>query len=84
MAANPLHRMTVEEFRALPEAVGEFTYELHHGELVVVTLPKLKHWSLQKHVSNLLEDQMLDRGEIGYEVAFRAFPEFDLRVADVA
>ena len=84
MAANPLHRMTVEEFRALPKAVGDYNYELHHGVLVPVTRPRLKHWDLQDRLSDALKARAQGKGRVGYEVAFRAFPEFDLRVADVA
>jgi Uma2 family endonuclease len=43
MAANPLPLMTVEEFRELPEPIGDYDYELHHEKLVAVTRPKLKH-----------------------------------------
>ncbi len=32
MAANPVHRMTVEEFSELPRPVGNYDYELRHGE----------------------------------------------------
>jgi hypothetical protein len=37
------HRMTVAEFRRLPEDTGPVHHELCHGELVAVTRPKLKH-----------------------------------------
>ncbi|MGA8595784.1 MAG: Uma2 family endonuclease [Bryobacteraceae bacterium] len=83
MAANPAHLMTVEEFRQLPEPVGDYNYELHHGELVPVTRPKLKHHILQSRLRDLLRQVAPPGGFVEIEVAFRAFPEHDLRVADV-
>jgi hypothetical protein len=41
MPVDPLHRMTVEEFRALPEAVRDYNYELRHGVLVPVDLERV-------------------------------------------
>jgi hypothetical protein len=40
MAANPLPLITVEEFRELPEPIGDYDCELHHGKLLPVTRPK--------------------------------------------
>ncbi len=84
MAANPVHRLTVEEFRQLPAPVGDFDYELRDGKLFRVTRPKLKHYLLQTRLRDLLHEVMPTGGFVGYEFAFRIFPEFDLRVADVA
>lgn len=83
MAANPAHLMTVEEFRQLPEPVGEYNYELHHGELVQVPRPKLKHHILQSRLRDLLRPFAPVGSFVEIELAFRAFPEHDLRVADV-
>ena len=33
MAANPIYRMTVEEFIELPKPACDYDYELHYGEL---------------------------------------------------
>ena len=41
MAALP-DLITVEQFRQLAES-GEFAYELHHGEVVAMTRPRLAH-----------------------------------------
>ena len=75
--------MTVEEFRQLPET-GPFYYELRHGELVQVTRPKLKHYKIQRRLRRLLERSAGNAGVVETELAFRALPENELRVADVA
>jgi len=75
--------MTVEQFRQLPET-GPYYYELRHGELVQVTRPKAKHFRVQKRIEQLLERAVGDRGVVAMEFAFRALPEHELRVADVA
>jgi len=74
--------ITVEQFRRLPES-GEFAYELHYGEVVAMTRPKLAHERLQRRLMHLLETA-LPEYEIGVEYAFRPLAEFDLRAADVA
>jgi Uma2 family endonuclease len=81
MAALP-DLITVEQFRQLPES-GEFAYELHHGEVVTMTRPRLAHERLQRRLARLLET-LLPTYEIGVEYAFRPVAEFDLRAADVA
>jgi Uma2 family endonuclease len=83
MAANPAHLMTVEEFRQIPRPVGDYDYELHEGRLVPVTRPKLKHHILQSRLRDLLRALAPQGSFVEYEVAFRALPEHDLRVADV-
>lgn len=75
--------MTIEEFRQLPET-GPFYYELRNGELVPVTRPKLKHHKIQRRLRRLLEGPAGETGVVEIEVAFRALPEHELRVADVA
>ncbi|MCX6602217.1 MAG: Uma2 family endonuclease [Acidobacteria bacterium] len=76
--------MTVAEFQARPEERGEFDYELRSGVVVPVTRPKLKHSLLQRRLFKLLEPIVEATGWIDTEVAFRALPENELRVADVA
>jgi Uma2 family endonuclease len=75
--------MTIEEFRQLPET-GPFYYELRNGELVPVTRPKAKHYRLQLRLQQLLAGAAGGAGIVGIELAFRALPEHELRVADVA
>ena len=84
MAANPVRLMTVEEFSVLPESVGEYNYELHHGELVPVPRPKFKHYVLQSWLRDLLRRLAPPGSFVDIEMAFQAVPEYDLRVADVA
>lgn len=83
MAVTQTHLMTVEEFRRLPES-GPFYYELRHGELAQVSRPKLKHTRVQRKARKLLEAAAGDVGVVEIELAFRALPEYELRVADVA
>jgi Uma2 family endonuclease len=74
--------MTVEQFRQLPET-GSFYYELRHGEAVPVTRPKLKHSLIQIRLEQLLR-RAVPEMIVGMEFPFRALPEHELRVADVA
>ena len=81
MAALP-QLVSVEQFRHLPEDADR--YELHHGEVVAVAMPK--HWqvNLQHQLFSLLASTLESFGQVAIEVPYRAFPEFDMRVADVA
>jgi Uma2 family endonuclease len=83
MATTLTRQMTVEEFYNLPEA-GPFYYELRNGELVQVTRPKFKHYRLQRHLREVLESTAGASGVAEIEFAFRALPEYELRVADLA
>jgi Uma2 family endonuclease len=78
------HLMTVEQFRSLPKDQGPLYHELRHGELVAVTRPKLKHTILQRNLRRLLEPIAEPGSFVDTELAFRALPEHELRVADVA
>ena len=82
MAALP-NLITVDEFRQLPKG-GEYTYELHHGEVVGVTRPKARHSELQHRFLMLLGPKLQDFGAVRIEFAYRPINEFDLRAADVA
>ena len=81
--ATHIGLMTVEQLRQLPET-GPFYYELRHGEPVAVTRPKFKHFRLQRHLEHLLEQVAGQLGVVAMEFTFRALPEYELRVADVA
>jgi Uma2 family endonuclease len=83
MAATT-HLFTVDEFRSLPEDHGDVYFELRHGEIVLVVRPKLKHAHIQIHVRDLLNALAPPGSYISIEVAFRALPEYDLRIADIA
>jgi len=75
--------MTVEQVRALPDPPGG-RYELHHGELVIVSGPKLGHWEIQHNLVKLLSGPAGKRGVVGMDFGFRALPEHEWREADVA
>lgn len=74
--------MTVEQYWQLPEEPG-FDFELHHGELVKVSKPPLRHGFLQKRLCQLLEPMLGPHGMVMSEFTFRALPEHELRSADV-
>jgi Uma2 family endonuclease len=84
MMAATTNLLTVEEFRKLPEDGGPIYHELRHGELVAVTRPKLKDHLTQARLRDLLKAIATAGAFVEYEVAFRALPEHELRVADVA
>jgi Uma2 family endonuclease len=74
--------MTFEEFAQLPEPKG-FRYELHHGELVEVTFPKMKHMRAQQRLLVLMQ-KAANAGVVTLEAGFVALPNLDFRRADVA
>jgi Uma2 family endonuclease len=76
--------LTVDAFRKLPEARGEFYYELRHGEMVKVTRPRLRHLVVQRTLRQMLEGVAPAGSLVERELAFRPLPEHELRVADVA
>jgi Uma2 family endonuclease len=74
--------MTIEQFWELPETQA-FYYELHHGELVQVCRPKLKHTLIQIQLQELLK-RAVPNMVVGMEIPFRALPQHEFRVADIA
>ena len=81
MAALP-DLITVEQFRQMPEDGRR--YELQHGDVVEVTLPKTKHHKVQRRFLRLLEDRLAGFGQVSMEFPYRPLGQFDLRIADVA
>jgi Uma2 family endonuclease len=75
--------MTVEQYRELPET-GPFYYELRRGELVQVSRPMLKHIRVQRRLRRFFDAALGQFGIVENELPFRALPEYELRVADVA
>jgi Uma2 family endonuclease len=75
--------MTVEEFDKLENPPG-FYLELHNGEIVQMSYPKMKHLRVQKRVEQILDEAFGDRGIAQIEFAFRPKPEHELWQADVA
>lgn len=83
MATTLTRPMTVEEFDAIPET-EPFRYELHNGEPVQVPAPIHEHYCIQRRMRRLLEAAAGESGIIDIELAFRALPEYEFRIADVA
>ena len=83
MATTHTRLMTFAEFARLPEPQS-YRCELRHGALVKVAPPKHKHYLVQRRLRRLLESAAGDAGEVDTEMAFRALPEHEYRVADVA
>jgi Uma2 family endonuclease len=81
-AAEPL-LTTVEQYHALPPR-ADVVMELHWGQVVALTRPKMKHAKLQSRLVRLLRPKAEHLGVVESEVAFRALAEYDLRGADVA
>jgi Uma2 family endonuclease len=76
-------KMTVAELERLPES-GLLFYELRDGELVQMTRPALKHQVIQVRIINLLRSSAGQRSFVSMEFPFRALPEHEFRIADVA
>ena len=81
-ATEPL-LMTVRQYRELP-AREDVIQELHWGQVVNLTRPKMKHAKLQSRLVRLLRPRAEHLGVVESEVGFRALAEYDLRCADVA
>ena len=75
--------MTVAQYRELPSP-ADTIQELHWGQVITLTRPKMKHAKLQSRLVRLLRPKAEHLGVVESEVAFRALPEHDLRGADVA
>jgi Uma2 family endonuclease len=83
LATTHTRLMTFAEAERLPEPQGS-CYELHHGELVEVPFPKVKHFLIQRQLRALLEQAAGESGIVEIEFGFRALPEHEYRRADVA
>jgi Uma2 family endonuclease len=81
-AAEPL-LLTVEQYRQLPDR-EDVLQELHWGQVVTLTRPKMRHSRLQYRLVELLRPKVEGKGVVTAEVPFRALPEYDVRAADVA
>jgi Uma2 family endonuclease len=75
--------MTFAEFDRLPDS-NAGRLELHHGELFTLAPPLHEHYLVQRRLRRMLESAVGDAGEVDIEMAFRAVPEYEYRVADVA
>ena len=81
-AAEPL-LLTVEQYRQLPDR-QDVLQELHWGQVVSLTRPKMRHSRIQYRLLELLRPMVQGKGIVAAEIPFRALPEYDLRGADVA
>ncbi len=85
MASTPTRLMTFEEFEQLPDPRDERErYELRHGELVKAPPPEYDHFLIQQTLRDLLDRAAAGQGRAYTEAAFRALPDGEYRVADVA
>jgi len=78
--------ITVEQFRQLPEEEfrDEFIYELQYGEIVTVPRPKHGVYEIRFRLFRLLDARLSSFGQVAFQLPYRPFREFELRVADVA
>ena len=81
-APEPL-LLTLEQYRQIPDR-EDVHQELHWGQVVTVTRPKMRHTRLQHRLVELLRPIVESKGIVAAEVPFRALPEYDLRGADIA
>ena len=75
--------LTVGQYRRLPVR-EDVVHELHWGQVITLTRPRMRHAKLQSRLVRLLRPKAEHLGVVESEVAFRALPEYDLRGADVA
>ncbi|MBI3683567.1 MAG: Uma2 family endonuclease [Acidobacteria bacterium] len=75
--------MTVTEYEKLPPPKDGWL-ELHHGEPVKVTRPRLVHTLQQRRLGQLLEKRLGQFGVVIVECPFRPTPEHEIWAADVA
>jgi Uma2 family endonuclease len=75
--------MSFAEFEQLPEP-RTCRYELRHGELFTVAPPIRQHSRAQRQLRRMLDKPAGESGVVETEFPFRALPEYEYRVADVA
>lgn len=75
--------ITVKQYRELPRR-DDVAQELHWGQIVTLTRPKMGHTRLQYRLVEILRVLAGSKGIVAAEVPFRALPEYELRGADVA
>jgi Uma2 family endonuclease len=74
--------VTVEEFlRLQPPRAGH--YELHHGEVILMTAPKWGRQRIQDRLAALLRSLAGGRAYVTKEMSFRPAPEYEVWEADV-
>lgn len=83
MASTTTRLITFEEYEKIPNPPGG-VYELHHGELFIVTFPLHPHVRAQRQLRRLLEAAAGDSGVVDKEIPYRPRPEYECWGADVA
>jgi Uma2 family endonuclease len=82
--ALTLPLMTSEQFFELPDPTGNFTYELHFGELFKVGRPKKRHFDLQSLIRDILLRKLRSaRWRIEIELPYGLSADYDVRAADI-
>jgi Uma2 family endonuclease len=81
MAALP-SPITVAQFWEIAVNPAE-RYELHNGEVVIMTRPNHRHVRVQYQVAELLRSRF-SNARVYIEFPYRPLEEFEMRVADVA
>jgi Uma2 family endonuclease len=74
--------ITVEQFFDLPEPENGY-YELHEGEVVLMTMPRRGHNRIKDAIVDLLKPRLTAFGVVSKEYPFRA-GQHTYRRADVA
>lgn len=74
--------ISVDEFLSIPESPTGH-YEFHHGQVILIAPPKVRHEKLQERVRLLLSKIWEDRWIIRVEMAFQPSPEHEFWRADV-
>jgi Uma2 family endonuclease len=73
--------VTFAELERIPDS--DVRYELRHGELVALPLPKHGHYLIQQSLRRALEKAAGDTGAVGTKFGFRPKPEQEYWVTDV-
>jgi Uma2 family endonuclease len=74
--------MTFADLERIPDSAGRF--ELRHGELAKLTLPKHEHFLIQRFLREALGSAAAEAGVVDIELGFRPKPEHEYWKADVA
>ena len=83
MATTANRLISFREFAQLPEPEG-FRYELRCGETAQIPPAHWKYPDLQEQVRAMLAAFALPTGRVVTEMPFRALPEYEYRISDVA
>jgi Uma2 family endonuclease len=76
--------ITVADLEFLPRLPEGQWYELHRGEVVIVTRPAAPHIKIQCTLYDLLAPLVQGRGKVWVEIPFETIPNLDVRSADFA